>query len=68
MSELGSGIAVGIHAEGKNRETLELDALDKAREFFGPGPHLMVKRDYIVTVMPDGRFLALVMVREVCGE
>lgn len=63
------GRAVRISAFGKDMPSLEMAALDGAREFFGPEMRLEVIPDYeashIGSAPPEKRFWAMVGVREV---
>lgn len=42
-----SGRSVGVTAYGDTSDEIELDALDKAREFFGPEPRLRARHTYV---------------------
>jgi hypothetical protein len=47
------GRSISVLAFGDNADEVELDAIDKAREFFGRHVRLEVARDYLVQqVMP----------------
>lgn len=54
-----------VEALGDTLDELELFALDKARELFGPEPQLEVIRDYTVTLYsrPEKRYRARMDVR-----
>ncbi len=64
------GRTVMVHARGADLPSLEMDALDGAREFFGPDARLAVVPDYravrLSAPTSDGeRFAASVTVREI---
>lgn len=67
--KVSNGRSISILAYGKTADELELDALDKAREFFGPDARLEVRRYY--SVVPSGKvadcMMANVIVREIIG-
>lgn len=63
------GRTVRVGAYGKDMPSLEMAALDGAREFFGPHMRLEVIPDYEAShsesAPPERRFWAMVGVREV---
>lgn len=62
-----SGRSISVRAKGSSAGELELDALDKARAFFGSDMRLEVVYDYQAawTEHPAPGYTAVVIVREV---
>jgi len=69
QTEAPEGRSVEISAYGADLPALELDALDQAREFFGPGTQIEIVPRYRAfrydTDPVERRFHAAVTVREV---
>jgi hypothetical protein len=64
--KVSEGRDISILAYGKTADELELDALDKAREFFGPHVRLEVRRNY--AVVSSGKMPALMMASVIVRE
>ena len=57
QADPGYSRSLNVHAYGNNMDELELDALDKAREFFGPDTELRICPNYVAhLVEPNSSF------------
>lgn len=69
--ERSAGRHLAVEACGPDADTLEADALGKAREFFGPDIRLEIKADYGVDRRDykpaELRYFARITVREILG-